>query len=426
VTTRRTAFVGLVGCGLLLVSAGALAQRFDARRPQTLTVGAPQGDAPADRVDARRTGFARSPLPTATLRAVWRRAVGVEVEDAPLVGPGGEIVVIAMRGDVATFAPDGLERRRVSAGLGAPGPGAFLSNGTVVVVNGAGEAVGIRDGVIRFRTHVGERNTPQKAAPLALDDGGVVVGVGAELTSLDAEGNVRARAALPEPPVWPLLPALGKVVAITSAGAAYLWTPGREPVLAGTFGGALEGGALAADDHTLLAIVEGTHLLALDLERGVTATRTLSTGGLFLGPPSLRGTTTHLLALTVGAVFATSLDAAGQELTRNVVETSSLALLTDGGAAPLVAPTRTPTLVDAAGTMAFGTPDGHVGVVTASGDVETLGEAVCTATRGPRWPAPGSAPGHTGTGFAGFAPAGAGGFVVLCESGQLARIAAGD
>jgi hypothetical protein len=408
------------------VAAAALAQRFDARRPQTLVVGLSPGDAPADRVDARRTGFARSRLPTSSLRPVWRRSIGLEIDDAPLVGQDGEVIVIATRGDVVTFSPDGMERRRVSAGLGAPGPGVILASGTIVVVNGAGEAVGIRDGVIRFRTHVGERNAPQKAAPLALDDGGAVVAVGAELTSLDAEGNVRARATLPEPAAWPLVPGLGKVVAVAAGGAVYAWAPGREPVLAGSFGGAVEGGAVAVDDRTLLAVVDGTHLSALDLERGVTATRSLASAGLYLGPPSIRGTTTHLLALTLGSVIATSIDPAGQEVGNHVVETPSLALLTDGGAAPLLAPTRTPTLVDAAGTLAFGTPDGHIGVVTASGEVETLGESICTGGRSPRWPAPGSAPGHAGGGFAGFAPAGDSGFVVLCESGQLARITSGE
>ncbi len=418
----RLAAGAVLAAGMLL-GAGALAQRFDARRPQTLVVGRSPGDAPVDRVDARRTGFARTLLPAGTLRPVWRRAVGLEVDAAPLVGQDGEIVVIASRGDVVSFSPDGLERRRTSVGLGAPGPGAILADGTLVLVSGTGEAVGIRAGAIRFRTRVGERNAPQKAAPLTLEDGGAVVAVGAELTALDAEGNVRARTTLPEPAVWPLLPALSHVAAVTAAGAVYLWSPGREPVLAGSFGGPLTGGALVADERTLLAVVDGTHLSALDLEHGVTVTRSLSSGGLLLGPPSLRGANAYALLLTTGSVLAIAVDPAGQELLRTPVESPSLALLTDGGAAPLLAPTRTPTLVDQAGTLAFGTPDGHVGVLTASGSVETLGEALCTGSHGPRWPAPGSVPGRSGTGFAGFAPAGAGGFVVLCESGQLARVA---
>jgi hypothetical protein len=217
------------------------------------------------------------------------------------------------------------------------------------------------------------------------------------------------------------------VVAITADGAVYVWAPGRrEAVLAGSFGGQVTGGAVAESDRSLIAVVDSSHLAALDLDRGVTVTRSLAQGGLYLGPPSMRGATAYLLSLTLGSVSATAIDPSGQDVVRHSVETTTLALMQDGGVAPLVAPSRTPTLVDEAGTLAFGTPEGHVGVVTASGDVHMLGETICTPPRTQRWPAPGISPGRPGTGFAGFAPAGAGGFVVACESGQLTRVSGGD
>ena len=419
------AALGCLALAALLVPAVAVAQRFDARRPQTFTVGAPQGDSPAARVDARRSGYSRGPLPTSALRAIWHRSIGVDVDEAPLVGADGEIVVIASRGDVVWLAPEGQERFRTSAGLGTPGPGALLSDGTVVVVDGNGEAVGLRRGAVRFRTRVGERNSAQKAAPLALEDGGVVVAVAAELAALDADGGVRARATLPEPAVWPLVAAQGKVAAVTAQGAIYLWTPGREPLLAGSFGGPILGGVTAADGHTLLAVVEGSRLDAVDLEHGVTVVRGAvppGTATILLGPPSMRGGAAYLLELVLGSVVAVAVDPAGQQIMRTTVATTASTLLADGGVAPLVAPSFTPTLVDSAGTLAFGTPDGGVGVVAPDGAVETLGEPVCQGggSSRPRWPT--AAP-RSGPAFAGFAPAGPGGFVVACANGTIAKVA---
>src|SRR2546427_8594832 len=59
-----------------LVAAAAWGQRIDPKRPRTLIVGPPRGVAPVERVDAKRTGLAESPLPSGTLRVAWRRNIG--------------------------------------------------------------------------------------------------------------------------------------------------------------------------------------------------------------------------------------------------------------------------------------------------------------------------------------------------------------
>src|SRR5579864_1741416 len=107
----------------------------------------------------------------------------------------------------------------------------MTSDGTVVFATGSGDAVGVRrtSPRPRFVSRIGgERN--MRAAPLALDDGGVVVATMTDLVVLDAEGGVRSRVTLADRADAPLLAAGDKVLAISPAGTVYGWTPGREPV----------------------------------------------------------------------------------------------------------------------------------------------------------------------------------------------------
>jgi hypothetical protein len=414
------------GCAALLIASGALAQRFEVKRPTTLIVGPPRGPCPEDRVDAMRSGRARTALPTGTLRIDWHHAVGQEVDHAPLVTEDGDVVVLGARGDAVTLDKEGGERHRVSVGIGTTGPGAVLSDGTVALINGAGEVVGIRGGAVRFRTRVGERGATVRAAPLALEDGGVVVGDGTDLIALDGAGNVRARTTLPEQVAAPLLAAQGKVVAVGLSGAVFLWPPGRDAARAGSFGSPVDGGAALADARTLVGVVESSHLAALDLEQGVVVTRTVAAGGFLLGPPSLRGQTAYMLADTPGALLAVGVDASGHEVLRAVVNTTPASALGDGG--PPSPPLGShATLTDAAGTLAFATPDGTVGVVTAWGAVETLGDPLClrgATSRGPVVIA-GVVPSfRVPQAVTGLVPAGPGAFLVACQSGLLSRVSA--
>ena len=432
--THWTRAVGVAAAGTCLASL-ALAQRMEANEPLTLLVGTPQAVSPTERVDGRRSGFARTPLPTGTLRIAWRRSVGQAIDHAPLVTAAGDIVVFASRGEVLTLDSDGNDKGRVAAGIGPLGPGSILTDGTLATVNAAGEVVGTRGGIVRFHTRVGDQGVLVKVAPLALDDGGVAVANGGDLAILDSEGNVRARATIPptgnQPPesvVWPLIAALGKIVAIGPTGTAYLWSPGRDPTRAGTFGALLNGGAALVDDHTLLAVIDSSRLVALDLVHGVAITRASAQNGLFLGPPSLRGQSAYLEELTPGATLALAFDATGREALRQSISTFTQPSAADGGLSPLAAPGHTATLVDAAGTLAFGTPDGQVGIVSPSGSVDWLGELICG--RGGAGSAPGGTalPNHSAArasaGFAGIAPAGAGAFIVACEggAGTLAKV----
>jgi hypothetical protein len=76
---------------------------------------------------------------------------------------------------------------------------------------------------------------------------------------------------------------------------------------------------------------------------------------------------------------------------------------------------HTPLLVDAAGTLAFATADGGVGVVS-DGVVDLLAD-VCP-------PPPGGARGFAAPTVA-LVPLGPGGFLAVCRSGTLVALRAG-
>jgi hypothetical protein len=409
------------GVALAAAAAGAGAQTADVQRPRTLVIGTPGGGARTDRVDAARSGRSGTPLPLAEgggLRIEWRAALGASVDVAPVVDARGTTYVAGTRGEVVAIARDGSEKWRVSTGAIQPSAPALLSDDSLVFADAAGEAVAVREGVVRWRVRFGRadpaRTTPP--APVALDDGGVVVATSRDLAVLDAEGHERARTTLPEPTTFPLVSALGKVVAVTATGAVWTWTPGASEVTrVASFGGPIDDGAALADDHTLLAVASGRqHLVAVDLIRGTTTMRAITPTGLWLGPPSMAAGTAHLLLQAPTSELALAVDASGAETSRSLLTTHPPPLSTDGGAAQLVALPHTPLLVDAAGTLAFATAEGSVGVV--SGGVVDVVADVCPPAPGPRGAVAATAA---------LAPLGAGAFVAACRSGTLLAVRSG-
>ena len=416
VALATVAVLGLAIAGLA-ITRDADAQRVDPRRPSVYVVGAPGGPSPTLRGDSHRTGTTKDVLPSGVLHIAWRKTIGLSIDQPALASSDGMIAVVSnVRGEVIFLDTDGDEKGRASAGSASVGPATMTSDGTVVFTTSLGDAVGVRRSSPRprFSTRIGgERNV--RAAPLSLDDGGVVVATASDLVVLDAEGNVRSRTSLPESPASALLATGDRVIAVTASGAVYGWTPGREPVRVGSFGAPIDGGAALADANTLVAVIETNHLVDLDLSRGALTTRSISTQGLYLGPPSVRagagGTTlATLLAMTPNRMFVVTLDAGGLEISRAPIATLVPVVLADGGAGPLRAQQHTGPLVDARGAVAFASPsDGHVGMVAPDGAVDTLGELICARS------------GAT-SGIAGLTAAGRGAFVVTCESGAVAKV----
>ncbi|HEY3822654.1 MAG TPA: hypothetical protein VGL81_36060 [Polyangiaceae bacterium] len=419
--TLRAWAAALGGVALAAGAAGAAAQTADVERPRTLVVGSPAGGARTDRIDAARSGRSGTALPLAEsggLRIEWKAAIGASVDVAPVVDARGSTYVVGARGEIVAVARDGSERWRVTTGAIQPSAPALLSDDSLVFSDAAGEAVAVREGVVRWRVRFG-RSDPARAvppAPVALDDGGVVVATARDLAVLDAEGHERSRMTLPESTAFPLVAALGKILAVTSSGAVWSWAPGASEVTrVASFGGPIDDGAALADDHTLLAVVGGRqHLVAVDLIRATTTTRAVTPSGLWLGPPSMTAGTAHLLLQAPTSELALAVDASGSETSRALLTTHPPPISADGGVAQLVALPHTPLLVDAAGTLAFATVDGGVGVV--SGGVVDVVADVCPPAPGPRGAAAATAA---------LAPLGAGAFVALCRAGTLVAVRSG-
>ena len=411
----------LAGGWLAIAAVAARAQPIDPARPSTIVIGVPAG-ARTDRVDTSRTGLSQTPLPSSALHVEWRASTGAPLEHAPLVDARGSTYVVSARGEAIAIARDGTERWRAPTGAADPGAAALLSDDTLVVVDAAGEAIGLRDGVVRWRSHVGVADAAGPG-PLPLDDGGLVVATAHDLALLDAQGHERARTVLPESPAGPLLWALGKVVVVAASGSVWTWTPGTaEPSRVASFGSPVTGGAALAGEHTLVAVVAGqTSLASIDLLRGGRAgvPRALAPGGVWLGPPTLRGEAATLAVLGPASEIAVTVDGSGRELGRALLAGRLPASRADGGA-PATGGLTAPLLVDLGGTIAFATFEGAVGVAASGGTsaiaVETLDDA-CPRSSGLQGVF-GGAPSPV----AGLAPLPPGSFVVACHSGTLVAI----
>jgi len=414
---RLTAATGAaVGAAVLATAAGSTGQTVDVQHPLTIVSGTPAGGARTDRIDSFRSGCSRDPLPAGGLASTWHIGVGAFLEHAPVVDAQGTAYVVGSRGEVVAVGRDGSERWRAATGAAQAGAPVLASDETLAFVDAAGIAVGVREGVVRWRTRFGRSDT-SRPAPLALDDGGVVVATAHDLATLDAEGHVRSRTALPEAASAPLVAALGKVIAVTVSGAVWSWSPGAaEPTRLGSFGAPVEGGAVLGDDHTLLAITAGgAHLAAMDLARGTVATRAVAPAGVWLGPPSVHAGAATLQLLAPAADVAVVLDASGAETARIVLGMHPPPAITDGGPVVIAPVPHTAPLVDASGTLVFATTDGSVGAARTSGASRVdLVAGICPPND------------HAEPAVAGIAPIGPSAIVVACRAGALVALQGGE
>jgi hypothetical protein len=407
------------------LAAGAIngvgAQTIDVQRGRTIVVGGSTARSRAVRVDSARTGLARSRLPSSKLHVEWTLPIAALVEEPPVVDAHGSAYVVGSRGEVFSIAADGSERWHLATGTAQAGPPVLLSDDTLVFVDGSGEAIAVRDGRLRFRTRFG-RSDPQHPAPLALDDGGVVVGTSRDLAVLDADGHERARATLPEETTAPLLFALGMVVAVSASGTVWTWKPGAiEAVRAASFGSAIDCCAALADERTLIAITEGeTHVTAVDLRTGGASTRAVAVGGLWFGPAAVLDGKAFVVSLGSTNTAAVAFDRSGRECARTLIAAHAPPAAFDGGVPSLVPEPHTAPLIDGAETLVFATPEGRIGAVTRAGDGTGAVELVSAPCSAP--PAGG---GRIAATITGLAPLGPDAVVAVCGSGTVFSVGGG-
>ena len=268
-----------------------------------------------------------------------------------------------------------------------PRPAVLLSDDTLVFADASGDAIGVREGGVRWRSRFGR---PESAhpSPLPLDDGGVVVATARDLAVLDAQGRQRGRTVLPEPTAAPLISALGEVVAVTASGAVWGWVPGAvEATRSASFGSPDRGRCRTRERAHPRRRGRGSddapRSTSRARQRRQPRSRAVGPGGLWLGPPAMRGEAATLAMLGAASELVVTVDAQGRELAVRCSGARPL-VRADAGPPPRRRRLGRPLLVDAAGTVAFATLEGGVGVAVIGSGERRLG-------RGPEGRLPASA-----------------------------------
>jgi hypothetical protein len=365
----------------------ARADVVDPSLPRTVVVGAPRGAAPSDRFDPRRTGRARTLLPAAPVE-IWRRHVNGNVDVPPVVDEAGNIIVALTVNDVVKLGPDARELWRAHPSAPAAAPPALLADGTIAVVTTTGAAWGFTPaGAVRFVTPLGLSRKDLDTVPLALQSGGLLIAGGSSLVEIDADGVVRARATLdergpgasgpPERALGAIVEGPGGALVTTASGSVYRFRPPAPPRKVGSFGGVPVRGAMVEGDRTLVAVVDGRRVVALDLPTGTTHVR--SGGLVFDAPPTLGPNGLVYAGTQIGMLLG--IDAAGNEKVHVLLDKSQapVGVVPGGGTfiATADAKPSPPLVIDPTGRVAFIRPTGRAGFVSPEGKVEIISDRVC-------------------------------------------------
>ncbi|MCC6521134.1 MAG: PQQ-binding-like beta-propeller repeat protein [Polyangiaceae bacterium] len=407
---RPPRWLQAAGLGALAsVACLGVAAAFDPQAPVVLVVGT-AGSGPCDRLTPERSGRSATSLPHAPT-ALWRIELDAGLEAAPVVDAQGAVVVALTSSEVLKLAPDGRELWRQKLGnASAVVPPVQASDGSVFVLATDNRLWSLSPaGNVRFALELGPGARRADAAPLARDDGGVVLATEDELVHVDGEGRVVARAKLPERPSGGLLAWNGGTLVTAVGGAVLAWRSPGAPRVVGNFGANLSGGALLATPRTLVGVADGV-LLALDLPSGLVEILGGSGDVLrhFEGPPALAPGGELVVTTLGGELFA--LDLHGAPVRRLALDPGIVGFDVDGGAPFFLRGElreSPPLVVDPAGRVAFVRGSGRVAVVDEHGAVHDASTRFCSRPLA-------------------VVPAGPGRFVVACRSGTLGMFGDGE
>lgn len=311
------------------------------------------------RGDRARTG--RAPhLPDAPRLALRIRVSGGLAAGVALGSRG--IVAVSADDHLVFLDPEGHERARLP--LGAPtifapviGPG-----GDAIVVTEAGDVLSVRpSGRLRYRVRLDGSAHDVRVGALPMLDGGVVVARGSLLVRLDDEGRTIGRARAPETLVGALVGDGDAVLATTEIGRVVRWDGASEPRMLGRLGGSPTVGAALAG-RSLVTVVDAHRVVFFDV--ALAAVTTVVELALQVDPPALSRAGEVVITTGSGALITLAPD--GRELGRAPLPAGPARSLLGGDAALLVA-SSPPVVLDDEGRVAFVRPTGEVGVVTAGG-----------------------------------------------------------
>lgn len=365
---RRALAPALCAAAGVMATRTATTQALDPTVAQEIRVGSPQGFAPLFRLDAARSGRTRYALP-AQPAVLWRQRITGSIDLPAAVDERGGIVVAGASGIVQLSKSGVIEWSRSEPAVSGP---VLTTRGERVVLTSNGELLYFtRSGELVRRLQLASAPVRTDAPLLPLEDGGLLVAAGGDVSRLTAGGSVRHSARFNDE-VRALLQAPAGLVIATELGDVHGWSPPQPPRKLGSFGGRVSSGAALAGGRRLIASVEQTRLVELDLVTRARRTRVSVPGLLFQGTPVLTATQETRILSFEGTLLGH--DANGQETAR--------VPLTAGAASPDRRPAThfggaPPLLVDGRGACAFALPNAEIGLVTAAGDVRTIREASC-------------------------------------------------
>jgi outer membrane protein assembly factor BamB len=289
----------------------------------------------------------------------------------------------------------------------------ITSDGSTVIVCGDGSLWSVSaGGAVRFEVDLQMRTKKTQAAPLARDDGGVVVATDDSLALVAADGEIGARAQLQGRAVGGLIPWRGGVLATLRSGVVQHWRPPAAPRKVGDLGGTLDDGAVLVSERTLVAVVDRQRVVGLDLlgGGGTLITGAAGTGAQLEGPPTLDKTGVLLVSNVLGELFG--VDAHGVLVRRLALENLPLMFNPDAGVGALLGRVESrpspAMIVGTAGRVGFARNSGKIGIVEPDGSgVVTVNPRLCARPLA-------------------VLPAGDNRMLVACHSGSVAMFSAGS
>lgn len=362
--------LGRVLCAAACCAGSGIAssQPLDPTVAQELRVGRPAGFAPLFRLDSARSGRTPFPLPVRP-KVVWRQRITGSIDLPAAVDDKGAVVVAGASGIVQVSPAGAVEWSRSESAVSGP---VLTTRGERVVLTSGGELLYFtRAGDLVRRLQLASAPLRADAPLLPLEDGGVLVAAAGDVLRLTPGASVRHVARFNDE-VRTLLQAPAGLVVTTELGDVHLWSPPQPPRKLGSFAGRVSTGAALAANRRLLASVDQTRIVELDLGSRTRRVRVSVPGLLFQGSPVL--TASHEIRILSFEGTLLGYDPSGQETLRVVLTAGAKSPdrrpATHFGGAP-------PLLLDARGVCGFALPNAEVGIVTPEGEVRTAPDASC-------------------------------------------------
>jgi len=332
-----------------------------------VTVGAPAGAWPMQRGDGARSGRTNLLFPTTPV-VIRRIPLFADLATGPVVDDREHLIVATRDGKLVEISPNG--EVALSVTLDAPaalGP-VLLGDGTRFIVTRDGVALGIsRDGAVTFTTPLALPRGQALAEPLATSDGCAVAAIGARVTKLGPDGEIRGVTELDES-VVAITETPRALFLSTETGRVFEWTPPQDARAVGSLGGKPTSEVVASSASRLLAVVRNNTLVELALPDG--ATTTLVSIAPDVVVDSVAVTPAGEARFTTRAGWLLGYAKSRETFRHSTTPPTTLPVFSNPDA-------MLPPLVDRAGSVAFVAPSAIVGVVGPSGDVHTATLSEC-------------------------------------------------